>query len=129
MLVAYFSDRYDFSKWFTSRHISFKWFGKKVHTHLYGILGGIMLILIGLVMFFQQGTRIFMQKIPELVPWTMSFFTAMNESLVKSDFFTGTIANIIGAAIGILLLYSMLRVIKNNKRYKHEHSHKEDEAD
>jgi len=111
MIVSYFSDKYDVAKWFVSRHIEFTLFGKKIHTHLYGIIGGILLIVIGLIMFFGRGTSFFMEKIPTYLPWTMDLFTNVNEKLVESSFFTSTAANIIGIIIAIILLYVIWRAI------------------
>ena len=115
MIVSYFSDKYDVAKWFTSRHIEFSIFGKKIYTHLYGIIGGILLIVIGLIMFFGKGTKIFMDKIPEYLPWTMDMFTDINEKLVEQSFFTGRTANIIGIAIGLILLYFMWKAIQHHR--------------
>jgi len=115
MIVAYFSDKYDFSKWFTSKNIEFKLFGKKVYTHLYGIIGGIILVLIGIIMIYFQGTRVFMTEIPKYLPWSMTFFTNMNEYLVKSTFFTSTTANMIGIAVALILLYFIWKSIKYKK--------------
>ncbi len=113
MIVSYFSDKYDVAKWFTSKHIEFTMFGKKIHTHLYGIIGGILLIIIGLIMFFGKGTKLFMDKIPEYLPWTMDMFTNVNEKLVESSVFTGKTANIIGILIGLVLLWIMWKAIRH----------------
>jgi len=118
LIVSYFSDKYDVAKWFTSRHVEFALFGKKVHTHLYGIIGGILLIIIGIIMFFGKGTGIFMEKIPQYIPWTMDFFTNANEKLVESSFFTSTTANILGIAIALIVLYVMCKSIRHHKEYK-----------
>ena len=115
LIVAYLSDRYDVAKWFTSRHIEFKFFGKKIYTHLYGIIGGILLILVGIVMIFNKGTRIFMTEIPKYLPWSMTLFTDMNEKLVESQFFTSTTANIIGVIIAVILIYVMWKAIRHHK--------------
>ncbi len=116
LIVSYFSDKYDISKWFTSRHIEFSIFGKKIYTHLYAIIGGIMLILVGIIMMYFRGTRVFMTEIPKYIPWSMTFFTDMNEYLVKSTFFTSTTANIVGVAIAIILLFVIWKAI----RYHHK---------
>jgi cytochrome c-type biogenesis protein len=116
LIVSYFSDKYDISKWFTSRHIEFSIFGKKIYTHLYAIIGGIMLILVGLIMMYFRGTRVFMTEIPKYIPWSMTFFTDMNEYLVKSTFFTSTTANIIGVAIAIILLFVIWKAIRNHNK-------------
>lgn len=117
MIVSYFSDKYDVSKWFTSKHIELNLFGKKIQTHLYGIIGGILLIVIGLIMFFGGGTSFFMDQIPRYLPWTMNMFTDVNEKLVESAIFTSKTANIIGIVIGLILIYLMWRAIKH-KEYK-----------
>jgi len=116
MIVSYFSDKYDVAKWFTSKHIEFTMFGKKIHTHLYGIIGGILLIIIGLIMFFGKGTKLFMDKIPEYLPWTMDMFTNVNEKLVESSVFTGKTANIIGILIGLVLLWIMWKAIRHHHK-------------
>lgn len=118
MIVSYFSDKYDVSRWFTSKHITFNFFGKKIYTHLYGIIGGIMLMLIGIVMMWNKGTRIFMTEIPKYVPWTMTFFTDVNQWLVESSFFTSTAANIVGIVVVIIFVYIMWKSIFHHKKYK-----------
>ncbi len=115
MIVALLSDKYDVAKWFTSKHINFSLLGKKVRTHIYGIIGGILLIIIGFIMFFGKGTSFFMNQIPQYLPWTMDLFTNVNENLVESSFFTSKTANIIGIIIGIVLIYFMWKVINPNK--------------
>jgi cytochrome c-type biogenesis protein len=118
LIVSYFSDKYDVAKWFTSRHIEFKLFGKKVHTHLYGMIGGILLIILGLIMMWDKGTRVFMKEIPNYLPWSMTFFTDMNERLVQSSFFTSTTANIIGLAIVAIILFIMWKAVFHHKKDK-----------
>ncbi len=118
MIVSYFSDKYDVAKWFTSKHIEFSIFGKKIYTHLYGIIGGILLIIIGLIMFFGKGTSFFMNQIPLYLPWTMDLFTNVNEALVISPFFTSTTANLIGIILGLIVLYLIWKAIKHHKTYK-----------
>lgn len=118
MIVSYFSDKYDVAKWFTSRHIEFTIFSKKIYTHLYGIIGGILLIIIGLIMFFGKGTSVFMDQIPRYLPWTMDLFTDVNQMLVESKFFTGATANIIGIITALILLYFMWKAIQHHKKYK-----------
>ncbi len=115
LIVSYFSDKYDVAKWFTSRHIEFKIFGKKIYTHLYGIIGGIMLIILGLIMLWDKGTRIFMKEIPNYLPWSMTYFTDMNERLVQSTFFTSMTANIIGVIIALVIIFIMWKAIRHHK--------------
>jgi cytochrome c-type biogenesis protein len=116
MIVSYFSDRYDVAKWFTSKHIEIKLFGQKIQTHLYAIIGGILLIILGLIMMLDKGTRFFMKELPNYVPWTMTFFTEINEKLVQSSFFTSTTANMIGAIIAFAIIYVMWKAIFHHKK-------------
>jgi cytochrome c-type biogenesis protein len=116
LIVSYFSDKYDVSRWFTSKHVEFSIFGKKIYTHLYGIIGGIMLIIVGIIMMYFRGTRVFMTEIPKYIPWSMTFFTDMNEYLVKSSFFTSTTANIVGIAIAVILLFVMWKAIRHHHK-------------
>ncbi len=122
MIVSYYSDKYDISTWFTSRHVKFSFFGITINTHLYGIIGGILLIIIGLIMFFGKGTSFFMETIPQYVPWTMNFFTMANEYLVESKFFTGTAAQITGIFVVIIIFVSIIASLhhKHNKQAQKE---------
>lgn len=115
MIVSYFSDKYDVSTWFTSRHVQFNLFGITVNTHLYGIIGGVLLIIIGLIMFFGKGTSFFMETIPIYVPWTMNFFSAANEYLVESSVFTSTTAQI----TGVIIVLSVITAIIVSLYHKH----------
>jgi len=116
LIVSYFSDKYDVAKWFTSRHIEFGLFGKKVHTHLYGIIGGILLIILGIIMIWDKGTRVFMKEIPKYLPWSMTFFTDMNERLVQSSFFTSTTANLNGVVLVLIILFIMWKAIRHHNK-------------
>ncbi|MBI4141166.1 cytochrome c biogenesis protein CcdA [Candidatus Woesearchaeota archaeon] len=118
MIAAYFSDKYDLSQWFTSRHVQFSFFGKTIYTHLYSIIGGVLLIIIGLIMFFGKGTSFFMEQIPEYLPWTMNFFTAANERLVESTVLTSMTANIIGIILLLITLTAILKALKYSKNNK-----------
>lgn len=113
MIVAYFSDKYDVSNWFVSRHVAFSFGGKKIHTHLYGIIGGIVLIIIGGIMFFGKGTGFFMNELPKYLPWTMDFFTDANARIIASQFFAGSTANVIGLLFVIASLIIILKSIKS----------------
>jgi cytochrome c-type biogenesis protein len=116
MIVSYLSDKYDVSTWFTSKHIEFKLFGKKIYTHLYGIIGGILLIIVGGIMFFGKGTSFFMEQIPQYLPWTMDLFTNANEVLVESRFFTSMAANIIGIIAGLIVLVIIWKSIRYHEK-------------
>src|ERR1041385_56588 len=116
LFVAFLSDRFDVAKYFTSKQVTFSIFGKKIYTHVYGIVGGLLLIGIGLIMLFEKGTSIFMETIPQYVPWTMEGFTRMNEALVESGTLNGSWANVVGgiAIIGMIALLIFLIVRRQN---------------
>ncbi len=116
MLFSKLSDKYDLATRFQGKHIEFDFMGTKIHTHTYGIIGGILLIIVGLIMFATKGTRIFMQKIPEYLPWSMEFFNMANERLVEPGILTGWTGNIIGLLLGIFLLYLFWRAIKHKNQ-------------
>lgn len=118
MIVSYFSDKYDVSTWFTSKHVQFNFFRTTIHTHFYGILGGILLVLIGLIMFFGKGTGFFMETIPQYLPWSMNFFTMANEQLTESSFFTSTTANIVGILVFIFIIVIFWKAIKHHNTNK-----------
>ncbi len=86
MLASYFSDRYDLAKWFVSKHRQFSFFGRKIHTHTYNIVAGVVLIIIGTIMFAGNGTGFFMDTIPRYLPWTMEWFVGANQWLVEAEF-------------------------------------------
>ena len=81
-----------------------------------------MLIVVGLIMFFDKGTRVFMERIPQYVPWRMEFFTTTNEWLVTSSFFKSAVANVIGLVVVIAVLgfivYQVRKTYKQERRGK-----------
>lgn len=111
MIFSYFSDKYDLANIFISRHVKFNLFGKIVHTHLYGIISGTMLSVLGIIIFIGNGTTFFMNTIPAYLPWTMNFFSRMNALLVSSHFFTGKIADVFGIIIICALILILFRVL------------------
>ncbi len=119
MIVSYFSDKHDISRFFTSKHVEIKLLGKKIRTHLYGIISGALLIAIGIIMFAYKGTSFFMEQIPQYLPWTMDFFTMMNNYLTESGVFRSKIANVAGIVIAGLIVYTIYKAITNHrKKYK-----------
>lgn len=109
MIVSYLADKYDIQPWFTSRQVEIKMFGKTIYTHLYGIIGGAILVLIGIIMIYWRGTGFFMDTIPAYLPWTMSFFTLANQKAVESPLLTGIAGNIAGIAVILVVLYVLFR--------------------
>ncbi|MBI4143980.1 cytochrome c biogenesis protein CcdA [Candidatus Woesearchaeota archaeon] len=111
-LISLFADKFDLQGLFSKGSIEFGFFGRKIKTQVYSIIAGLLLILIGLIMFFQNGTGFFMDTIPTYLPWTMKLFSASNEAVLNSALLTGTIGSVIGLFLILVLLYIIWRVLK-----------------
>jgi cytochrome c biogenesis protein CcdA len=118
LLVSYLADRYDWASkdWIRGRHVAFSLFGKKVHTHTYNIIGGILLIAIGLLMAFQGGTFFFMERIPQVLPWTMELFNDLNERFLETGWLGSGWANALGIAIILLAAWRVFRAARHRER-------------
>lgn len=114
LILSYFSDKHDLSKFFISKHIKFKIGKNSIHTHLYGIIGGILIIILGTIMFFFNGTSLFMDKIPKYLPWTMDFFIYANTKLIASQLLTSTTADVIGVLAVLATAIFILKSIKHS---------------
>lgn len=115
MLISYVSDRYDISRFFTSKEIHFTIFGKKVHTHIYGVIFGIILAAIGSIMLIQKGTTLFMNEIPKYLPWTMEFFSHTNAEIIASSIIASRTADVLGFIIILLFLFIIFKTIKHQQ--------------
>lgn len=105
LLLSYASDKYDWAgaRWLRGKHFVIKLGKTKIHTHTYNIIAGLLLLGVGLVMMFNKGTTIFMEKIPEFVPWTMQKFVLFNEAILESPFLTSGWANAVGLVVIVLI--------------------------
>ena len=106
IILAYFSDRYDFAekKFFRGKIFSFSLFNKKIITHAYNLIGGLFLFIIGLLMIIFQGTFFFQTELPKSIPWSMSYWSQLNEMALDSKIFTSTTGNVLGFIIALLIL-------------------------
>ena len=106
ILLAYFSDKYDWanSKILRGKQIEFNLFNRRIITHTYNLIGGILLVIIGVLMVLFQGTFFFQTELPKYVPWSMSFWGYLNERALESKIFTSTIGNILGVIIALLVV-------------------------
>lgn len=106
LLLAYFSDKYDWtnSKLLRGKTIEFNLINKKIITHTYNVIGGILLLIIGLLMVIFKGTFFFQTELPKLVPWSMSFLGYLNERALESKIFTSTTGNILGIVVALLVI-------------------------
>lgn len=120
IILAYFSDRYNWanSKLLRGKEIKFNLFNKKIITHTYNIIGGILLIIIGTLMVIFKGTFFFQTELPKLVPWSMSFWGFLNERALESKIFTSATGNFLGIVIGLLIVVFVLWYL--NKKEKAE---------
>lgn len=118
ILLAYFSDRYDWanSKLLRGKQITFNLFNKKIITHTYNIIGGILLAIMGLLMTIFQGTFFFQTELPKLVPWSMSFWGYLNERALESKIFTSTIGNILGIIFALLVVIFVIWYLNKSER-------------
>ncbi len=107
--LAFFSDKYDWanSRLLRGKAIEFDLFNKKVITHTYNIIGGILLLAIGLLMVIFKGTFFFQSELPKYIPWSMSFWTYLNNAPLETGILTSATGNILGI-IAVLLIISLV---------------------
>ncbi len=122
IILAYFSDRYDWanSKFLRGKEITFNLFNKKIITHTYNIIGGILLLIIGLLMIIFKGTFFFQTELPKYVPWSMSFWGYLNERALESKIFISTTGNILGIALALLVVIFVVWYLNKSKEVKNE---------
>ena len=122
IVLAYFSDRYDWanSKLLRGKEITFNLFNKKIMTHTYNIIGGILLLIIGLLMVIFKGTFFFQTELPKYVPWSMSFWGYLNERALESKIFMSTTGNILGIALALLVVIFVVLYLNKTKEVKNE---------
>ncbi len=118
ILLAYFSDRYDWanSKLFRGKEIKFNLFSRKVITHTYNIIGGILLLIIGLLMVIFKGTFFFQTELPKYVPWSMSFWSYLNERALESKIFASATGNILGIIAALIVVVFVIRHLNKNEK-------------
>ncbi len=108
LIVAYFSDKVDFAKWLQKGHFQFKLFGKTIHTHVYNIIGGLLLIGLGLVISVFRGTQRIEQLFVERTTWTMNWLFEFNDALLNTPL-TSAFAGLIGIFVICAVLYFVYR--------------------
>ena len=119
IVLAYFSDKYNWadSKLLKGKTFEFKLFSKKIITHTYNILGGLLILIIGVLMVRFQGTFYFQTEIPKYVPWSMSFWDYMSEKSLESKIFNSLSGNLLGILIVIAIIVFIFLQLKH-KLYK-----------
>ena len=117
ILLSYFADRFSLSesKFFKGKIISFNLLGKKIITHTYNLIGGLILLAIGITTVYYQGTFFFQVDLPKIIPWSMYFWGYLNEWALESKLFTTSIGNVIGGLIAAFIIIVVLRIIIRNK--------------
>lgn len=102
-VISSFSDKYDFanSRIFRGRPIQFSLFNRKIETHSYNILGGLILMILGGLIISYMGTFFFQTTMLNYIPWSMSLWSYLNELLISSSILGSRPLN---AITGIFLL-------------------------
>ena len=103
LLIAFLSDKIDFAKYVQGKHYTLKLFGKKYHTHMYNIIGGLMLIGLGVVIWVFQGSQQIEQFLVETTPWTMDWLYTFNDALLETTLTSG-VWNFVGLAIIVAII-------------------------
>lgn len=111
LAVAFLSDRYDFGRWMQRGHLEFRLFGRAVHTHIYNLIGGVLLISLGLIVLFFRGTQRIEGFLVEHTPWKMEWLYQFNDALLASPLRAG-IFNLLGLAVLLLILFLAWRAIR-----------------
>lgn len=104
LAVAFLSDKFDIARYLQGRHLSFKLFGKQIHTHVYNIFGGLLLIGLGAVILFYRGTQDIEGFFVNYTPWGMEKLFLLNDAVLASPLLHSTGAKIAGALVLIGLV-------------------------
>ena len=117
MALSYFSDKYNWadSRLLRGKELQFSIFGKKIITHTYNLIGGVLLAAIGVLMVMFQGTFFFQSELPRYIPWSMSLLYSLNEKALESRILTSTAGNIIVVIVVALLASLVLFNLKSRK--------------
>lgn len=118
ILFAYFSDKYDWanSKILRGKAIEFNLFDKKITTHTYNIIGGILLLAIGILMVIFKGTFFFQTELPKYIPWSMSFWSYLNNASLEIEILKSKIGNILVVTIALLIIIFVIwKMYKTDK--------------
>ncbi len=113
VIVAYFSDKFDWAnaRWLTGKTLELSLFGKRIITHTYNIIGGVLLIIIGIIMIAYKGTTFFTETIPNYLPWTMNWFVDANYALLNSKLVTSDLSNLIGLLLIAAFIFIVIKYL------------------
>ena len=123
LLIAIFTDKTKISN-FTDRIklIKLKILNKQIITNWYNIIGGIIILVIGLVILMNQGTTPVEGFVTSLTGWVMLSFIGLNNKLRDSTLLNNPLTNILGIIIGlailIFIIYTIIRSLKKIKPKK-----------
>jgi cytochrome c biogenesis protein CcdA len=112
LLVAFLADRFDFARFVQGRHLSFKLFGRKIHTHIYNLVGGLVLIALGALILVFSGTQEIEQFFVFYTPWGMELMYGLNDAVLALSPLKSTLANIIGAIVLFALIAWAVRALR-----------------
>jgi len=112
LLVAFLADRFDFARFVQGKHLAFKLFGKEIHTHIYNLVGGIVLIALGTIILVFRGTQEIEQFFVVYTPWGMELMYEVNDAVLALSPLKSTLANIIGAIVLLALIVWAVRALR-----------------
>ncbi len=112
LIVAFFADRYDFSRFVQGKHLTFRLFSKAIHTHLYNIIGGLLLIGLGTLILVFRGTQRIEQFFVEYTPWKMDWLYQVNDAVIAASPLKSAAANIIGILILALIVVFVIGALR-----------------
>jgi len=92
---------------------TFNLFKLKITTTSANIISGLIMIIIGGVMFFFKGTTKIELFISSLTGWVMNGFVGLNEHLREVKFFSSTLASVLGIIIASVVLVFIIYTIVN----------------
>ncbi len=118
LLISAFSDKYDFanSRIFRGKPLQFSLFNKKIETHSYNLLGGLVLMILGGLIISYRGTFFFQTTMLEYIPWSMSLWSEINELLVSSPILGSNSLNILTGIFLLALMGGIVYVLLSKKK-------------
>lgn len=111
LAVAFLSDRYDFARWMQRGHLELRLLGRTVHTHVYNIIGGMLLLGLGVLILASRGTQRIEGFFVEYTPWKMDWLYQLNDALIASPLRAG-IFNLMGIAVLLFVLFLAWRAMR-----------------
>ena len=107
IIIAALSDKFDWARW-TGKTLKIG----KYEIHTFNLISAAILITIGAIMVWWRGTSFIELTVTRFIPWSMTAFYAMNDSLTNTPFFTSTAAQVLGVILGLALLGGFIWILR-----------------